>query len=172
LGGAVAQYFAVHAPDRVTRIALISSVGFDAWPRWRTRVARTLIGVAKHCPAALLAGEAHATLLRGFVDRDEGRRSLDQFLRPFVSSAGRDALLAHLAAQVSDETAQLPLGEVRVPTAIVHGARDPFVSVSIAGRLQAAIPQSTLELIPDGSHFLPLNAPDRVAACIGTLLAR
>lgn len=172
LGGAVAQYLAVHTPERVTRLALINSVGFDAWPRWRTRLARTLIGVAKHCPAALLAGEAHAALLRGFVDRDEGRRTLDQFLHPFVSDAGRDALLAHLVAQTSDETAQLPLGEVRVPTAIVHGARDPFVPASIARRLQAAIPHATLEVIADGSHFLPLNAPDRVAACIAELLAR
>jgi pimeloyl-ACP methyl ester carboxylesterase len=172
LGGAVAQYLAVHAPERVTRLALINSVGLDAWPRWRTRLARSLIGVAKHCPAALLAGEAHATLLRGFVDRDEGRHALDQFLRPFVSDAGRDVLLAHLAAQTSDETAQLPLGEVRAPTVIVHGARDPFVPVAIARRLQSAIPHATLDVIADGSHFLPLNAPDRVAAYIAELLAR
>jgi len=172
LGGAVAQWIAVHAPERVTRLALVNSVGFDAWPRWRTRLARSLISVAKHCPPALLAGEAHAALLRGFVDRDEGRHALDQFLRPFVSSAGRDALLAHLGAQRCDETAQLALGSVRTPTAILHGARDPFVPVALARSLQAAIPQATLDVLADGSHFLPLHAPDRVAAIVGALLGR
>ncbi len=171
-GGAVAQWMAVHAPDRVTHLALVNSVGFDAWPRWRIRVARALLAVARHCPAPLLAGEAHASLLRGFTDRDEGRHALDQFLRPFVSATGRGALLAHLAAQRSDETAQLFLSSVRALTAIVHGARDPFVPVALARRLQAAIPQATLEVAADGSHFLPLDAPDRVAAAVGELLGR
>lgn len=172
LGGAVAQWLAVHAPDRVTRMALVNSVGLDAWPRWRTRAARALVGIARRLPAPLLAGEAYASLLRGFADRDEGRHALDHFLRPFAPRGGRDALLAHLAAQRPDETATLTLGAVRAPTAIVHGERDPFVAVAISRRLQAAIPGATLEVIGDGSHFLPIDAPDRVAAAVTELLLR
>lgn len=172
LGGAVAQWIAVHAPDRVTRLALVNSVGFDAWPRWRTHVARALLGVARRLPAPLLAGQAYASLLRGFADRDEGRHALDHFLRPFAQHGGRDALLAHLAAQSPDETATLSLGAVRAPTAIVHGAHDPFVPVAVSRRLQAAIPGATLEVIGPGAHFLPLDAPDRVAAAVAALLVR
>jgi pimeloyl-ACP methyl ester carboxylesterase len=172
LGGAVAQWMAVHAPERVTRMALVNSVGCDAWPHWRTRVARSLVGVARRLPATLLAGEAYASLLPGFADRDEGRHALDHFLRPFAQRGGRDALLAHLAAQRSGETATLALGSVRAPTAIVHGAHDPFVAVSLARRLQSAIPGATLDVIGDGSHFLPLDAPDRIAAAVAALLQR
>jgi pimeloyl-ACP methyl ester carboxylesterase len=172
LGGAVAQWIAVYAPERVTHLALISSVGFDAWPRWRTRVARALLGVARRLPASLLAGEAYASLLRGFADRDEGRHALDHFLRPFAQHTGREALLAHLAAQRPDETTTLALGTVRAPTAIVHGARDPFVPVSLGRRLQSAIPHATLDVIGGGSHFLPLDAADRVAAAVAALLSR
>jgi len=172
LGGAVAQWIAVHVPDRVTRLALINSVGLDAWPRWRTRVARALVGIARRLPASLLAGEAYASLLRGFADRDEGRHALDHFLRPFAQRAGRDALLAHLAAQRPDETSALALRAVRAPTAIVHGARDPFVPVSLSRRLQSAIPGATLDVMGDGAHFLPLDAPDRVAAAVAELLLR
>ena len=172
LGGAVAQWIAVHAPHRVTHLALISSVGFDAWPRRRTRAARALLGVARRLPGPLLAGEAYASLLRGFADRDEGRHALDHFLRPFAPHAGREALLAHLAAQRPDETSTLSLGTVRAPTAIVHGARDPFVPMAISRRLQSAIPGATLDVIGGGSHFLPLDAPDRVAAVVAALLTR
>ncbi len=172
LGGAVAQWIAVHAPDRVTHLALISSVGFDAWPRWRTRAARALLGVARRLPAPLLAGEAYASLLRGFADRDEGRHALDHFLRPFAQNGGRDALLAHLLAQRPDETNTLALGTVRAPAAIVHGERDPFVPVALSRRLQSAIPGATLDVIGGGSHFLPLDAPDRVAAAVAALLHR
>lgn len=172
LGGAVAQWIAVHAPERVTRLALVNSVGLDAWPRWRTRVARSLGAVARRLPAPLLAGEAYTSLLRGFADRDEGRHALDQFLRPFAQPAGGEALLAHLAAQRSEETAALALASVRAPTAIMHDARDPFVPVSLSRRLQAAIPGATLDVTRHGSHFLPLDAPNDVADVVAALLVR
>ncbi len=172
LGGAVAQWIACHAPQRVTRLMLVSSVGLDAWPRLRTRVARALVGVARRLPAPLLAGEAYASMRRGFVDRHEGGRALDHFLRPFADRAGRNALLAHLSAQRSDETAGFDLSAVRVPTAILHGAHDCCVPASIAHRLREAIPGATLTVMADGAHFLPLDMPDRVAAAVGALLSR
>lgn len=172
LGGAVAQWIAVHAPARVSRLALINSTGGSAWPRWRTRVARSLIGVARQLPAPLLAGEAYASLLRGFTDRDEGRRALDQFLRPFAHPLGRDPLLAHLAAQEPSDTASLALHTVRAPTLVMRGARDPFVHAEISEQIAASVPGTTLEVVADASHFLPLDRPDRVAASVATLLAR
>lgn len=172
LGGAVGQWLALNAPARITRMALVSSVGLDAWPRWRTRVARVLSPVARLLPAPLVAGEAYAALVRGFADRDEGRRALDHFLRPFAQSSGREALLAHLDAQRPRETAAMVLSNVRTPTAIVHGARDPFVPVGLGRRLHEALPGSTLEVLADASHFAPLDAPDRVAAAVASLLSR
>lgn len=172
LGGAVAQWLAVMAPGRITRMALVNSVGLDGWPRWRTRIARSLSTVARRLPASLVAGEAYASLVRGFADREEGRRDLDVFLRPFAQPLGRGALLAHLAAQRPDETSVMDLSAVRVPTTIVHGARDPFVPASLSRRLQRAIPGATLEVIADARHFTPLDAPDRVAAAVEALLAR
>jgi len=172
LGGAVAQWLAVHAPSRVTRLALVNSVGFDAWPRWKTRVARACAGIARLLPAPLLAGEAYAALVPGFTDPDEGRRALDVFLRPFAQAAGRDALLAHLSAQRPSDTSTLDLGAIRAPTAVVHGAHDPFVPVAVAHRLHRAISGSTLDVIADARHFAPLDTPDRVAAVVEGLLKR
>ena len=172
LGGAVSQWLALHAPNRVSRLALINSVGLDAWPRWRTRVARSLAAAARLLPAPLVAGEAYAELVRGFADRAEGRHDLDIFLRPFAQQAGRGALLAHLEAQRSHETSAMALDTLRVPTAIIHGARDPFVLVSLSRRLQAAIPGATLDVVDGARHFTPLDAPIQVAAVVGALLGR
>jgi pimeloyl-ACP methyl ester carboxylesterase len=94
------------------------------------------------------------------------------FLRPFALRPGREALLAHLAAQRPDETATLALDAIRIPTVIVHGARDPFVPVALGRRLHAAIQGATLDVIAEGSHFVPLETPERVAAAVGALLAR
>lgn len=172
LGGAIAQWLAVHAPERVTRLALVNSVGLDAWPRRRTRVARTLRPLARTLPAPLLAGEAYASLLDGFSDRETGRHALDHFLRPFAQPAGREALLAHLAAQRPDDTRTLTLGAIRAPTVVMHGACDPFVPVAVARRLHAAIPGATLDVVAQGRHFLPLDTPDHVASAVAAVLAR
>ncbi len=172
LGGAVGQWLALHAPERVTRLALINSVGLDGWPRWRTRMARSLLAVARRLPAPLVAGETYAALVRGFADREQGRHALDVFLRPFAQRSGRGALLAHLEAQTPDETSVMPLGTLRLPTAVVHGARDPFVPVSLAHRLASAIPGATLDVIANACHFTPMDTPDRVATVLGELLAR
>ena len=172
LGGGIAQWLAVHAPERVTRLALVNSVGLDGWPRRRTRVARALRPLARWLPAPLLAGEAYASLVRGFSDRDTGRHALDQFLRPFAQTAGRDALLAHLAAQRADDTDALALEAIRAPTVVMHGTHDPFVPAAVARRLHAAIPGATLDLVAHGRHFLPLDAPDHVAAAVAAVLAR
>lgn len=172
LGAAVALWLAVNAPTRVSGLALVNAVALDGWPRWRTRVARALTPVVRHVPAPLLAGETYASLLRGFSDRELGRHALDHFLRPFARVRGREALLAHLAAQRDSETREMVLASISVPTAILHGAHDPFVPASLGRRLQAAIPGATLEILPDGRHFLPLDLPDRVAASLATLLTR
>lgn len=172
LGGAVAQWLAVHAAPRVTALALVNSVGLTAWPRRWTRLARALLPVARVVPAPLVAGQCHASLLPGFADRDDGRHALDVFLRPFTDAAGRRALLQHLAAQTPRDTATIDLTALRQPTVVVHGARDPFVPLATARRLQGAIAGATLDVIADARHFTPLDAPDRVATAVAGVLAR
>jgi 3-oxoadipate enol-lactonase len=64
------------------------------------------------------------------------------------------------------------LRNVVAPTAIMAGAHDPFLPVSIAERLRAAIPGATLDVVPDARHFLPEESPECVAATITSLLSR
>jgi len=68
--------------------------------------------------------------------------------------------------------AVLALETVRAPTTVLHGARDPFVPVAVARRLQHAIPGATLDILADGRHFTPLDAPERVAHAVQALLDR
>ena len=176
MGGAVAQQLAVHAATRVTRLALVNSTAFDAWPRGAARLARAVAGtpLARVLGAALLAGLAHPSLLRGFADREEGRHALDHYLRAFTTRLGTDALIAQLRAMRDDRVATLGerLGEINAPTAVIWGANDPWLPVALGERLRDAIPGATLEVIPGARHFTPNDAPERVAAAVGSLLAR
>jgi 2-hydroxymuconate-semialdehyde hydrolase len=177
MGGAVAQALALDAPARVTRLCLVNSTAFDAWPRRAARIARllaTIPAIGRAAGAPLLAGLVHGSLLKGFADEQHGRHDLDNYLRAYTMRLGADALVSQLRA-MNDRTVP-PLGArlagITQPTSIVWGARDPWLKVAVGERLRDAIPGATLEVIEDAGHFAPEDAPALVAAVVGRLLVK
>ena len=174
IGGGIAQVMSVRYPGRVSRLCLVDSVAFDAWPRRIVKLTRALLPLTRAIPATVLVAAMRAELLGGYVDRERGAHSIDLYLRPFASSEGRDVLVAHLKRLRSRETGVIA-DEVRAivaPTSIVWGARDPFVPVSLAERLHAAISGSTVDVISGASHFLPEEAPAGLADILAALMKR
>jgi len=64
------------------------------------------------------------------------------------------------------------LKDIVAPTAIMWGAEDPFLPVAIGRRLNSEIRGSTLTVVPDVRHFVPEEAPEKVADVLTELLAR
>ncbi|MFI5231757.1 MAG: alpha/beta fold hydrolase, partial [Gemmatimonadales bacterium] len=110
MGGAVAQALALDAPARVTRLCLVNSTAFDAWPRRAVRMARLLAAVpaiGRAAGAPLLAGLVHGSLLKGFADEEHGRHDLDNYLRAYTMRLGADALVSQLRAMNDPTVAAL-----------------------------------------------------------------
>ncbi len=177
MGGAVAQALALDSPTRVTRICLVNSTAFDSWPSRAALVARFCASFAplgRALGTPLLAGLVHGSLLAGFADEENGRHALDQFLRAYTNRLGVEELVAQLRAMRDPTVAALGprLGGITQPTAVVWGARDPWLDVEIGEELRTAIPGATLEVIDEARHFSPEDSPARVAAAVANLLAR
>ena len=174
VGGGVAQAAAIRYPHRVSRLGLVDSVAFDAWPSAEVKLARAMIPLTRHLPPTWILSIVRADLLRGYQDRERGAHSVDLYLRPFAEIQGRDALMAHLLTLDATETDALAarLKDIVCPTAIVWGECDPFLPLAMARRLESAIPGSTLDVIPDAKHFIPEECAHHVAAQIAKLLAR
>lgn len=174
LGGGIAQWLAVKHPTRVARLCVIDSVAFDDWPGREVKLARATMPLTRFLPATWMLSVLRADLLRGYIASNRGTHSIEQYVRPFASEAGRDVLVAHLAALDSSETRTLEprLKDIVAPTAIVWGAEDPFLPRELGARLAAAIPGATLDVIPDVRHFAPEEAPERIADALRALLAR
>jgi pimeloyl-ACP methyl ester carboxylesterase len=172
VGGGIAQAVAVKAPHRVSHLCLINSVAFDDWPSREVNMARATLPLTRHLPATWLLSVLKNELARGFVNPDIGARSIERYIRSFATPTGRDLLVAHLEALDSADTVDIGarLGSVPAPTAIIHGAHDPFRPVSGARRLQQAIRGATLEILESGRHFLPEESPERLAELIATLI--
>jgi pimeloyl-ACP methyl ester carboxylesterase len=174
LGGGVAQAMAVHAPSRVSRLGLVNSVAFTGWPTRDVRVVRALLRLTPHLAPAWLLAVLRADLERGYEDPARAAHSIERFIRPFTGPEGRSAFLQHLQALDSRETRTLALDlpSIAAPTAVLWGARDPFLSLKLGRRLAAAIPGATFDVVSGARHFTPEDAPRPVADAIAALLAR
>jgi len=63
------------------------------------------------------------------------------------------------------------LAGIDVPTRILVGSRDSLTPVAQAQELHDLIAHSTLTILPNQGHMLPLEAPDEVSDAILTVLA-
>jgi 2-hydroxymuconate-semialdehyde hydrolase len=174
VGGGIAQWLAVRHPQRVSRLCLVDSVAFDAWPTRDVKLARAMLPLTRHLPATWLLSILRSDLLRGYEDHDRGTRSIELYVRPFASTEGRDAFMEHLLGlDAADTVAVAPrLKDIGSPTAIVWGRHDPFLPFAIAQRLQGQIPGATLDVVPAGRHFTPEDAPAKIGDALEALLRR
>lgn len=174
VGGGVAQALAVQRPERVARLALVASVAFDRWTPRDVRIARATLPITRHLPPAWLLSMVRAELERGYADPVRATHAIDRYARPFVSEAGRDALVRHIAALDARESGVIAarLGGLGMPACVIWGAQDPFLPVSLGQRLADAIPGATFDVVADTRHFLPEDAPRQVADSLTALLDR
>jgi pimeloyl-ACP methyl ester carboxylesterase len=168
-GGALALLLAQQDPSRVKRLVLIDAVplldGFS-WHGparvWR----RPLIGelVMGATPRWLLARELRKATVR--PDAWTAPR-LEEVWDQFDQGTQRALLRLHRAAD-ERRLAELGrgLGTVTAPALVVWGENDPWFSPQFADAYGAALPDATVERIPDAGHWPWLDQPrviDRVA---------
>ena len=140
MGGRVAQWLAIDAPARVSRLVLVSTTGGDA--RGAKRDAEA---------SALLVSGDRARMRPLFFGDDfaaEHPEVVDQFFR---GPRDRAVLRGHFAASKEhDVWDELP--RIAAPTLVVHGALDRLAPVENARRLAETIPDAALHIEPQGLH--------------------
>ncbi|OYV73701.1 MAG: hypothetical protein B7Z72_01920 [Gemmatimonadetes bacterium 21-71-4] len=174
LGGGIAQSLAVRFPTRVSRLCLVNSVAFDAWPMRAARAWRRLYALISLAPPSWAQSVLRTTLQRGYAHAERGVHSLEHYARAFAGADGRATLVRHLRAMDGAQTMALAprLGSIAAPTAVVWGRGDPFLPVRVGERLRDAIPGATLDVVASARHFLPEDTPAALGAVITGLLAR
>ncbi len=145
LGCQVIAHFAARHPERLTRAVLVSPTMDPSAPRPRQQVARLLWDTPRErWPLALIAS-------RDYVEAGwrRGLRTLHAGLR--------DAAAEHYR-------------QLRVPTLVVRGGRDPIVSAPWAREVSRLLPDGRLVTVPGAPHAVNFSAPDALAAIVGPFL--
>lgn len=168
-GAGVALAAALMRPERIQSLVLLAPVGSPLAVSRADRVlaaevpARVFVAVMRRAGARFPVIAARAV----------GSR-LDARARRAVSAevALRDPVATWRAWQVEQralvrETPGLAarLAELRCPTLVLGGTRDPSVTPAAAADLARRIPGARFREIPTG-HLMPVEAPEQVAAAI------
>jgi pimeloyl-ACP methyl ester carboxylesterase len=181
LGGGVAMQLAYQFPERIERLALVSSGGLGREVNLMLRAA-TLPGSEYVLP--LLCAPVLRDAVRG-LGRVAGAvglkpgTDLQGMLEGFASLAAVDARRAFLqtARSIIDVTGQRVSAEDRLylaagmPTLIVWGEKDPMIPAAHGHAAHAAMPGSRLEIFPDAGHFPFNDDPVRFAALLREFVA-
>ena len=180
MGGGIALGFALDAPARVERLALINSACLDdALPGGQA----TWFGV--HLPGLstlqwrVLASSRRLTrfvLRQAAPHRPEHVTStlLDRVMihlrKPGAAAAFRDWERREVGWRGLRTSYVDRLPALAVSTLILHGADDPLVPLAVAKRAHRLIPNSRLEIIPECGHLAPLDQPAAVSRALSVFL--
>jgi pimeloyl-ACP methyl ester carboxylesterase len=170
LGGGVAMQFFYQFPQRIERLALISSggLGREVSPMLRTAALPGMSWLLSLTIQPRLLGTLSTT---GQRLRARGRgggvymQAIARALQPLESAGARQAFLHTLRAVIDvhgqrvSATDRLYLLET-MPTMIVWGERDNTIPLAHGRLAHDAIPGSIFRTLPDAAHFPHLEDPD------------
>ncbi len=180
LGGGIAMQFFWQFPERVERLALVSSGGLGP------EVSPLLRAAALPGFSGLLAGAAQPRVLDSLDDvaaRLKGRGSaygvqveaIVRALRPLQRAEARKAFLQTLRS-VIDARGQRVSAVDRlyllgpVPTLVVWGERDRTIPLEHGRLAHEQIPHSRFETLPRAAHFPHLDDPVGLATVLADFI--
>lgn len=125
-----------------------------------------------------LPGYIHTAIVRAYIQGASHRglraEDLEALVQPWTGQDGQPAFYRQIAdydERFLEENEQ-QLGRLDIPVRIVWGARDAWISLDIARRLQSLIAAAELSLIDDAGHLVHHDAPVPLMDEIRTWLPR
>ena len=170
IGGGVAQLLALQDPARIKNLVLVDAIAYESFPepgiaRLKDPVWDSILGA----PDFDLVKGLTKGFRRGMVNTERVTPDfIDAYEMPFRGVEGRRAYLRAARALRTEELSSRmeEVERLDIPTLVVWGAHDEFQPLANGSRLAAAIRHARMEVIEEAGHFLPEDAPERLADLI------
>ncbi len=174
-GAVIAAAYAIQTPANVHKLILMSAPisAHESLPLNIRLLGIPLIG-------NLLSGDwfLKRILQEGVFDKQAmGDAMVKQYLEPFEDDPGaRTALRKFLRefdlSRVVEEDILPNLGALTMPTLLLWGGQDQFISMDVARELDVAIPSADLQVVTQSGHFILEDRPEDVRQQIKEWLDR
>ncbi len=174
VGGGIAQILAVKYPHLFRDLTLINPVGYDYWPVQPITTMR--LPVIRGVTASFLNPAVMRIIIRrGLYYKERLTPELmDEFWRPLATAEGK-AGFTHLIhslnnrhlTEIADDLCRLEL-----PTLIIRGDADAYLSKEISIRLARDIPNARLERVAHGGHFIQIDEPQRLSSLMADFMKK
>jgi pimeloyl-ACP methyl ester carboxylesterase len=181
LGGGVAMQFFYQFPQRVERLALVSSggLGREVGPLLRTAALPGMSGLLSltiHSRLIDALWEGGARLRERGIGTGAYLQAVARALRPLENADSRQAFLQTLRSVIDVRGQRVSANDrlyllETVPTLIVWGERDHTIPVQHGLAAHHAIPGSIFRTLPRAAHFPNLEDPDGLSAALLEFIA-
>jgi pimeloyl-ACP methyl ester carboxylesterase len=162
MGGALALGVVRAAPERVERLALLSTTARpddEATKEIRRGARQTLrAGGLERIVDVSLPSLVHASRVE---DED-----LREIMKDMLRATGAEAAARQLEAQIGRPDARPGLGAIDVPTLVLVGDADRLAPPDRAEELAAGIAGARLVVVPACGHLSALERPDAVTRAL------
>ncbi|NNN30055.1 alpha/beta fold hydrolase [Streptomyces sp. S3(2020)] len=165
LGALVAQYVALHHPQRVATLVSVSSVCA------RTAGERASVLDRLRTAEADFTASATASLKRWYDGTDVPADRVARTEATLLANDIGSFLACYRVFATADADLAPDLPAIAVPALAVTGENDPGSTPAMTHRLASALPDCRAEIIPQARHMLPVERPeafvDRLTTFIG-----
>ncbi|MGV9275438.1 alpha/beta fold hydrolase [Streptomyces griseosporeus] len=159
MGGMTAQAIALSHPERVERLVLVNSISRMAYSRGRA----LLMAASARVPFKLFVA---ANIQRAFAP-GYPREEIRAHVRASAGTPREVVMTLYGAMRAFDVLDRV--GEIRVPTLLVHGLHDIQLPVRQMLRMAAAYPDAVVRIV-DAGHELPVEKPAQLTAALESFL--
>jgi 3-oxoadipate enol-lactonase len=159
LGGMTGMWLAIHAPERIDRLALLcTSAKLGPPSNWAERAAL----VREKGTSAIADGGLERWVTDEFVAANP--QKADWLRRMMLDTP--DEGYAGCCEVIQHMDLESRLGEIRAPTIVIAGDQDPATPPEHAERIAAAVDGARVEVVSPGRHLANVERVEEVTALL------
>jgi pimeloyl-ACP methyl ester carboxylesterase len=162
MGGYIAMEIVRQAPERVMKLALLDTSARADTPE-QIDARRLLIERVGNGELEAVLAQVTPNLLH---PNHRGRQDLIDIQIRMGRDVGSDGFIRQEAAITKRIDSRPHLANIRVPTLVLVGDRDPLTPPERAQEMAEAVPGARLVVIPDCGHASTLEQPEAVSAAL------
>lgn len=162
MGGAIAAGFAVHAPERVHRLALIDPIGAEPMPLRPLYKLALLPGISELALSLVGTGKMVEGLAGDFFDPPEVERFKVRYRTQMQYRGFKRAIISTLRNKAVDGSPEIyeQLGRLHMPVLLVWGRQDRTLPIEQSASILRLVPRAQFEIIEGSGHIPNCERPD------------